>query len=396
MKKVIATLSFKSLLKARLEFFCNLALILGVVVPLLTLLGAKNGINDGLISRLTERAGLLDIRTMGNGFVAADAINAITDIDGVAFASLMVRSGTDFMIANGPNGGPFVNLRLRVTGPNDPLLSDLPAPDLDTVLITAEAADRLQLAIGNSFEASTDNDGRTRHAITTLTVAGILPADRLVGQVMLVPLAFMEALEAYTEGYAVPSLGLTDGLDLSERVQSYEGVQVTVKNLYDVGPVSQEMSTLLNRNMRSEEQAIADTLATQAYLDRAFQMIAVIGGIGVVAALAAAQVNAVRQQRRSLATLLLLGSSKRDIAVFPVIPAFVTVLSGLLLSLISYAILVQIVGQFSETAVLALRLRPTDLLMACVLALCVATVACLFAIRTLMKVDPAIILRDTI
>lgn len=396
MKKVIATLSFKSLLKARLEFFCNLALILGVVVPLLTLLGAKNGINDGLISRLTERAGLLDIRTMGNDFVAADAINAITDIDGVAFASLMVRSGTDFMIANGPNGGPFVNLRLRVTGPNDPLLSDLPAPDLDTVLITAEAAERLQLAIGNSFEASTDNDGRTRHAITTLTVAGILPADRLVGQVMLVPLAFMEALEAYTEGYAVPSLGLTDGLDLSERVQSYEGVQVTVKNLYDVGPVSQEMSTLLNRNMRSEEQAIADTLATQAYLDRAFQMIAVIGGIGVVAALAAAQVNAVRQQRRSLATLLLLGSSKRDIAVFPVIPAFVTVLSGLLLSLISYAILVQIVGQFSETAVLALRLRPTDLLMACVLALCVATVACLFAIRTLMKVDPAIILRDTI
>lgn len=396
MKKVIATLSFKSLLKARLEFFCNLALILGVVVPLLTLLGAKNGINDGLISRLTERAGLLDIRTMGNDFVVADAIDVIAEIDGVAFASLMVRSGTDFMIANRPNGGPFVNLRLRVTGPNDPLLSDLPEPELDTVLITAEAAQRLQLAIGDSFEASTDNDGRTRHAITTLTVAGILPDDRLVGQVMLVPLAFMEALEAYTEGYAVPSLGITDGLDLSGRVQSYEGVQVTVKNLYDVGPVSQEMSNILNRKMRSEEQAIADTLATRAYLDRAFQLIAVIGGVGVVAALAAAQVNAVRQQRRSLATLLLLGSSKRDIAVFPVIPAFVTVLSGLLLSLIGYAILVQIVGQFSETAVLALRLRPTDLLMACVLALCVATVACLFAIRTLMKVDPAIILRDTI
>ena len=395
MKRLIANLSLRSLLHRRLEFFCYAALIMGVVIPLLAVLGAKNGISDGLIAQLTERAGLLDIHTTGNDLVTEEGLAQVAALDGVVFATFLVRSGNDFLIADSTTSNGFPNVRLRVTGQGDPTLQGITAPQGQQAVISSELAKRLNIGAGDSFHASTGNDGRIRHALATMAVKDVLPPEALPGIAMLVSRDFTEKLEAYGDGYAVPEFGITEGLDLVTREPSFKGVRVTVAELSDVPRVDAAIGTLLNRNTRSEAAAVQSMLVTKGYLDRAFQMIAVVGLLGVLAALTAAQVNGVTQQRRGLATLVLLGSSRKDIALFPVLPALVTVLVGLVLSLIGYGVLGQLAGFVGGAdAPVVLRLRPGDVAALFLVSLLVASVACLFAIRKLLSVDPAVILRD--
>ncbi|MDB4111178.1 FtsX-like permease family protein [Yoonia sp.] len=397
MKRLIASLSLRSLLHRRLEFICNAALIMGVVIPLLAVLGAKNGINDGLMAQLTESAGLLDIQTTGNDLVTEEGLAQVAALDGVVFATFLVRSGNDFMIADSTTSDGFPNVRLRVTGEGDPTLQGITAPQGQQAVISSELAKRLNIGVGDSFNASTGNDGRIRHALATMTVKNVLPSEALPGIAMLVSLDFTEKLEAYGDGYAVPEFGINEGLNLGTREPSFKGVRVTVAELLDVPRVDAAIGTLLNRNTRSEAAAVQSTLATQRYLDRAFKMIAVVGLLGVLAALTAAQVNGVTQQRRGLATLVLLGSARKDIALFPVLPTLVTVLVGLVLSLIGYSVLGQLAGFVGGAdAPVVLRLRPGDVAALFLVSLLVASVACLFAIHKLLSVDPAVILRDPI
>lgn len=395
MKSLIASLSLRSLLHRRLEFFCNAALIMGVVIPLLAVMGAKNGITDGLIAQLTERAGLLDIQTTGNDLVTEEALAQVAALDGVVFATFLVRSGNDFMIADSSTSDGFPNVRLRVTGEGDPTLQGIAAPQGQQAVISAELAKRLNISAGDSFNASTGNDGRIRHALATMTVKDVLPPETLPSIAMLVSRDFIEKLEAYGDGYAVPEFGITEGLDLGTREQSFKGVRVTVAELSDVPRIDAAIGTLLNRSTRSEAAAVQSTLATQGYLDRAFQMIALIGLLGVLAALTAAQVNGVTQQRRGLATLVLLGSTRVDIALFPVLPALVTVMVGLVLSLVGYGIVAQLAGILGDAgSPIVLRLRPGEVAVLFLVSLLMASVACLFAIRKVLCVDPAVILRE--
>ncbi|WP_342078207.1 FtsX-like permease family protein [Yoonia sp. SS1-5] len=396
MKALVLKLSLRDMLHHRLELLCNLALILGIVVPLLAVLGAKNGLTAGLLDRLNQQPGLLDIETTGNEAVSDAQFDAVAALDGVAFAIQKNRSRNDFMIAKLAEGTRFSNARIIPTRAGDPQLGALAAPTMTNVIVSAGLAAALGAETGDSLTVATDAPGRSRQARTSLIIDAVLPEAALDGVAILVPLTFAEQLEAFAEGFAIPDFGITEGRDLSQRITTYEGLRVTVDQLTDVGPVASQIQAMLNRNTNSKAAQIAGTLLTVQYLARAFAIIALVGAVGVTAALAASLVNAVVRKRRAIATVMLLGAARKDMVLFPVAPALITIMVGLLLSLLCYVGLVALANalQAGGGPGVAMRLPGADIALLLLGGILLAGLVSALAIRKLFSVDPAIILRD--
>ncbi|AMY70548.1 hypothetical protein [Frigidibacter mobilis] len=255
----IIMIALAALWRDRFQIACTLAMIVGIVVPLLTVLGAKNGAVAELMGSLTANPSLLTIETEGNDRVTADQIAQVEGLSGVIFAVPQSRSQINWVRVRHEGVPLLKNARLYTTGPGDPLLAGYAEPDDTQVAVSAELAERLSLAIGDKLDIVTDAPGRPRQGRTMRTVATILPPGRIAGEQILIDPAFMELLEAFSDGYAVPQLGIDDGQDLASRPASYEGLRVSVAQMADVGHVRQSVETILRRNTHSAATAIENT-----------------------------------------------------------------------------------------------------------------------------------------
>ena len=54
---MILWLAMRATLRNRLIFLCNIAVILGVLVPLLTMAGLRSGLHEALIAQLSQPGG---------------------------------------------------------------------------------------------------------------------------------------------------------------------------------------------------------------------------------------------------------------------------------------------------------------------------------------------------
>lgn len=393
-----ARLALADLRHQPIPLLCNIAMILGVVIPLLTMLGVKNGFTDQLMARLNSDPAILQLTTGGNADVPPDQFQAIADIPEVIYLTYLTRSQSNFLRVRPEGPGRTRNARLVASGPGDPILGNLAAPSGTDVLLSADMAALLEAEEGMILRAATDVPGRPRQGQTQLTVTGILPADVLEGDAMLVDLTLLDALEAFDEGYAVPSLGISEGSDPATRSASYEGVRVNVASLEDVGPVSQQMSDILGRNINSSQVRIGQTLTIISLLNSAFTVIVLIAVIGVAAALIGSLYDGVTRKRGTLAMLSLMGTDPRSLLAFPAVQALVTVGSGLVLSLICYIpvsiLAARLLQSGSGEGRGFLALTAGNLSLVLLVSLLIATLATLLGARQTLRIDPAIVLRE--
>ncbi len=189
-----------------------------------------------------------------------------------------------------------------------------------------------------------------------------------------------------------------DGIDYATRSPSFEGLRVNVGQMADVGPVRHQVEQILRRNTRSAATAIDNTLRIVTDLEAAFRLIALIGFIGVAAALVGTQINDVRRQRRVLATLNLLGYNRRDLLLMPAVQSLFTVGLGLLISLAAFLpaarLAERILNPAGVDAQAFVTLLPRDLAGVLIAGITVALVSSILAGRQIMTIDPALILRD--
>lgn len=394
----VTRIALAALWRDRFQVVCHIAMIVGIVVPLLTVLGAKNGAIADLLHRLTADPALLTIETQGNDSVSAEQIALVRDLPGVIFVVPQSRSQINWVRVR-YDGAPLIqNARLYSTAPGDPLLAGFAEPDQTEVAVSADLAERLALEVGAQVEIVTDAPGRTRQGRSSRIVSAILPQGRIAGEQILIDPDFLESLEAFSDGYAVPALGIVVGIDLATRSPSFEGLRVNVGQMADVGPVRQQVEQILRRNTRSAATAIDSTLRIVTDLEAAFRLIALIGFIGVAAALVGTQINDVRRQRRVLATLNLLGYDRRDLLLMPAVQSLFTVGLGLLISLAAFLpaarLAERILNPGDVDTQAFVTLLPHDLAGVLFAGITVALVASLLAGRQIMAIDPALILRD--
>lgn len=95
--KLLASLALKDLLRERMQLLCNVAVLAGVLVPLLVLLGVKNGVYDALIGRLLSDPAALQIDTSGNQSFRAEDAEEVRGWPEAGFVTLKTRSLFDFV-----------------------------------------------------------------------------------------------------------------------------------------------------------------------------------------------------------------------------------------------------------------------------------------------------------
>ncbi|MFZ1726973.1 MAG: ABC transporter permease, partial [Albidovulum sp.] len=95
--KLLFELSLRDLFRDWVHLLCNVAVMVGVIVPLLVLFGVRNGVYDALLGQLLNNPATLQIDTRGNNsFTAADA-EELRGWPEAGFVTLKTRSLFDYV-----------------------------------------------------------------------------------------------------------------------------------------------------------------------------------------------------------------------------------------------------------------------------------------------------------
>ena len=95
--RIVADLALRDLMRQKVHLVCNVAVLAGVLVPMLVLFGVKNGVYDALVGRLLDNPATLRIDTSGNSaFTDADAAE-VRGWPEAGFVTLKTRGIFDFI-----------------------------------------------------------------------------------------------------------------------------------------------------------------------------------------------------------------------------------------------------------------------------------------------------------
>ncbi|MDR1086412.1 MAG: ABC transporter permease [Deltaproteobacteria bacterium] len=373
-------------------------------MPLLTLLGIKDGIIGTLTKRLVENPRNLELTPRGTGSYPESFFEELRKHPAAGFVIPETRtlSATMTLVKS---GFPALRVDLTATGPGDPIAGTAgPPSDPETgpaerrIYLSRAAAGRLAAKPGDKLTGRIGRlaGGYEESAQTELTVAGIVPEEVAGGYYLFCSLELLKMIEDYRSGFAVSSLGWPgrekpESPVLFPRFRLYavdlDGVEVLKSHLAGLG---------LDVTSRAEEIALVrrlDHCFTVVFL----ALLAVVAG-GAFASAASGAVDQVAKTRRSLAVLALLGLSRGRLIVFTVFQSLLTgflavILSEGLFSAVARVLNFYFGGSFGlgeEVCALA----PFKLLAAGALVLFFMLAASAVAVAGLFELEPSEGMRD--
>ena len=396
--KLLVELSLRDLFRDWLYLLCNVAVLAGVIVPLLVLFGVRNGVYDALLGRLLQDPATLQIDTRGNSDFNLADIEAIRSWPDVQFATLKTRSLFDYVNVRKAGGRGKQEAILSPSGKGDPMLAPFAGLEPGEVAISSALAERLSIAPGDDINLFTQAPDRPRQLALKSRVVAVLPQDRVSGRVIFATLDTLDLIEAFYDEYALPEYGITHGRPLSERVVAFEGMRVYADRLENLAAVQARIEQRFGVATTAATARVASVLGLGRNLALALGLVAAVAGAGLAAALIFGFWGEVARKRRMLASLGLLGIRQDHIALFPVIQAVVTALIGLAVSFVLFAIAAGVAERLFDTGLTAEGgLVVVGLRQALVIALSVVTfvtAASLVAARSALTTDPATVLRE--
>ncbi|ABV92647.1 protein of unknown function DUF214 [Dinoroseobacter shibae DFL 12 = DSM 16493] len=395
--KLLASLALKDLLRERMQLLCNVAVLAGVLVPLLVLLGVKNGVYDALIGRLLSDPAALQIDTSGNQSFRAEDAEEVRGWPEAGFVTLKTRSLFDFVNVREVGGRGKRDAILVPSGTGDPTLDGRTLGPGEAIL-SAGLAEQLSLAAGAEIQVITQASDRPRQLALPLTVVAVLPPERLAGRAVLTDIAVLDLVEAFYDAYALPEYGIAQGRDMAERVADFEGMRVFARDLTLLAPLQTRIEQRFNIRTEARTAEVAGVLNLGRNLDLALVLTASVASIGLAAALVFGFWSEVARKRRVLATLALMGLPAASLWVFPVIQALACGLIGLAVSFGLFLGAARVAealfagGMPEGQRLVTLSLVEVGIICAGVLVFVTATA--LFAARAAARADPASVLRE--
>lgn len=330
-------LALRDLWRDRVFFLCNLAILMGVLVPLLVLFGVKNGVYEALVGRLMSDPATLQIDTRGNAALTEADVAPLAGWPEVAFAVPRVRSQFDYVDLQKTGGGRILRQAVLLpTGAGDPNLPPGVVPGPQEVVLSALVARQLQAGPGDALELATQAEDRPRQLVLPVTVLAVLPESTIAGRAVLAPYATLDLFEAFYDAYALPDHGITEGKPLSTRQPRFEGLRLYARNLEGVALLQARVEATLGLATEARTREIEAVLGLGRNLDIAMALTTALAALGMAAALIFGFWADVARKGPGLAALAILGLGPGSLALLPLVQAGVTALVGIALAFATY------------------------------------------------------------
>ncbi|MFZ2405642.1 MAG: hypothetical protein WAW41_10930 [Methylobacter sp.] len=220
---LVFSLSIKDLLHDWRVASALMLSIVSVVTPLLLLFGLKTGVVATLQEILIKDPRNLEVIIFENTSLPNAWFDKYrADTKQVRFIIPKTRTSNTMIDVENQDNYRLNRVELIPTAPGDPLLpSDLnpPSQTLDT-LLTYAASTQLDLRQGDQLNVwfKRKLDGIEQHESIPLNIIGIVPDASFSRPALFVNLSFLEALEDYRDGYAVPRLSILLNKDKTSEV----------------------------------------------------------------------------------------------------------------------------------------------------------------------------------
>ncbi len=395
---LIATLAWRDLMRDRFFLFCNVAVMVGILVPLLVLFGVKNGVYTALIGEMLADPVNRQIDTQGNATFHPDDLEPLKDWPEIAFFTPKVRGQFDFMNVRAKGGRRMRPALVIPTGQGDPTLPEGVTIGRGEVAVSAQLAAQLNLTDAMELQLISQAEGRPRQLVLPVTVRAILPETATAGRAVLVQFELLDVIEAFYDSYSLPEYGITGTRDLSERVPSFEGVRVYAQSLEQLAGLQARLESQLGIGTTARTRDVEALLGLGRKLNLALGLTAALAALGLGAALVLGFWSDVSRKKVVLASIALLGVPGARLAMFPVVQALITAMIGLFLSFVLYGLAGRAAGALfgqglpegAALAVISVWQGAGVCIGVLALVLCSATLAGWSA----QRLDPASVLRE--
>lgn len=397
---LIVGLAMRDLLRDRFVLLCNVAIMAGVLVPMLVLFGVKNGVHQALIGDLLARPATRQVDTVGNVGLTGEAIARLHGWPEVAFVTPRPRSQFDLVNVRAEGGRRLREALAVPSGAGDPNLPAGLTLASGTAVASALLADQLDVAPGDRLQIVTQAEGRPRQLLLEARLLAVISTGVAEGRTLFVPFETVDLIEAFYDAYALPEHGIDSGRPLTERAPLHAGLRAYAHRLEDVAPLQRRIEAEFGIATTARSREVEAVLGLGRNLDLALALTVALAATGLGAALVLGFWTEVGRKRRTLAALALMGTPVRRLSLFPLTQALVTALLGLGVSWGLYGLAAHMAeglfgGGLPGGASVAVIAPPAALAISlAVLGLVLAASA--LAAWSAMRLDPAIVLREAV
>jgi putative ABC transport system permease protein len=337
---LITIVAFRDYVKDFRHNVVGIILVAAILTPLLVLFGLKNGIIFELIEALRSDPVARELRPLGQGEHAQSFFRELRAKPETGFliedtrflaASLLVRNTQDRKLLP-------MDVSMVPTANGDPLWPSAPVWQGETVevVLSRPLAERLKAGVSTELSGRVGRIVDQKHEAVRvgIRVVGVLSADMTSRMMMLTPLDFLLATEAYREGFAVPRLGV-EGVNSRGGERTYASFRLYAKRLEGVETLREWLSKRgINSKTSLDKIQLIRTLDDA--LTKLFWLIATFSIAGYVLTVAAQSSLTVIRKTRDLGVLKLLGFSGRTLALFPLVQSVITSFVGSTISIVVY------------------------------------------------------------
>ncbi|WP_420012451.1 ABC transporter permease [Tateyamaria sp.] len=391
-------LAMRDLWRQRIHLICNVAILAGVLVPLMVVFGVKNGVYDALIGELINDPGTLRIETTGNSAFTQADVDEVRGWAETGFATAKTRSVFDFVNVRLAGVNKKRDAILVPSGTGDPTLPKDLALGPQEAVVSANLARQLDISEGNDIQIFTQATERPRQLMLPLTVVAVLPDARLSGRSILADIAVLDLVEAFYDEYALPDHGITEGSDIATRSPEFEGMRIFARELTTLAALQSRLETRFGVQTEARTGEVSGILNLGQNLNLALLLTAGVASLGLSAALLFGFWGEVARKRQTLAALALLGIGPERLWIFPVLQALVSGVIGLVVSFMLFFVAGAIAEQMFNSALTAegglVVLTVLQGLAITAVTLGFVAAASFFAARSAAQVDPADVLRE--
>lgn len=397
---LLASLSLRDLLHERTLALCSLIGLAAVLAPLIVLFGLKQGVIDGLRADLIDNPRSRMVVNAANRNFDTEFLTRLAARPDIAFVIPRTRSlNTEARFENPARPGTVLRAELLATATGDPLLHGLPNIAPNQIIPSASFAARLDLQPGmNVTLRALRGDASAREVLNfSVTIAAIAPPSAFGRDGVFVDLKTLLLVDRFTDGALPATATPADIADDATRI--FAGFRAHARRLEDVTRIDHDL-----RRDGVEVETLAEQVEGLLSLDRSltllFALLAGLGGIGYLVSLGVGLYANVERKQRDLSLLRLIGLSRRDLVVFPLIQALIIAGAGAALaSLLALAVAglvnrLPLAGANAAGARAICVIEAQHLLLAFLVSLLGAALSAAFAGYRAARIEPAEGLRD--
>lgn len=395
----VLRLALRDMVHEPAHVFCIVALIAGVIAPLMLLLAVKTGVMETLIGALRENPNMRRVDIIGNHNFGESHLAALRSWPELAFAAPEERSIARRLEVRPPGARGYERMTLVSSADGDPLLPPGAVLAPGEVAVSATLAAQFGLEPGAVLEArATRGQPPTARLAVRLRVAHILPRGWLEGRAALAPFPFVSEVEAFYDDYALPRYHVPEGRDIADRDVRFESFRVFASDIRDVAALETKLEQALGVTVASRVGEIEPLLRLDRDVDQALNILAVSAAVGLAGALTALFWASVERKRLTLSMLALMGAPPRQLALFPLVQATLYALGGALAATVIFlagaaAFETLLADDLAGSGARIAPVQPLTLLLVVLALLVLALAAAAVAARRAFTVDPAAVIR---